>query len=178
MGHAVDEAIRAIKAIQHTRGDRNNTVNDKCFAIGGWLDEAGVTVDEVAPALEAAAVAATQPRSMVRRSLEDGRRNPRPLPPDEPSSASTSAPRVSPRAPSSPPQAEAADQTADVRAALQAVIDGENRRARREGLADLFRSEHLAGFHEHEDLLGRISPQKTVDRLRSASKKAAKAAAA
>jgi putative DNA primase/helicase len=67
-----------------TEGSRNDTVNTHCYSIGGYLDAAGVTVDEVAPMLELAAAAAEQPVEMVRRVLADGRRDGRPMPPDGP----------------------------------------------------------------------------------------------
>ncbi|MEO0604822.1 MAG: bifunctional DNA primase/polymerase, partial [Myxococcota bacterium] len=76
----VREAVQAITAA--VKGTRQTTCNDKCFALGGFLDEAGVSVDQVAPELEAAARAAGQNPEVVRRALEKGRQAPRPLPPD------------------------------------------------------------------------------------------------
>lgn len=64
------------------QGTRNETVNRECFSVGGWLDGLGGTVDQVAPALEEAAVAAEQPPTMVRRCLEDGRAQARGRPPE------------------------------------------------------------------------------------------------
>ena len=75
-------AIERIRAAPE--GSRNDTVVRECFSLGGFLDAADVAVDEIAPELEAAAVAADQPKEAVRRSLEDGRAKPRPLPDHDP----------------------------------------------------------------------------------------------
>lgn len=64
-------------------GTRNDTANRECYTLGGYLDAAGVSVDEIAGLLEAATSDADQPTELVRRSLEDGRADSRPLPPDE-----------------------------------------------------------------------------------------------
>jgi hypothetical protein len=64
-------------------GNRNETANRECYGVGGWLDGLGGTVDQVAPALEAAAVTAGQDPHLVRRALEDGRAASRGRPPDE-----------------------------------------------------------------------------------------------
>jgi hypothetical protein len=63
-------------------GTRNDTLNRECFGVGGWIDGLGGTVDQVAPALEAAAVAAAQPPATVRRVLEQGRAAARGRPPE------------------------------------------------------------------------------------------------
>lgn len=63
-------------------GQRNETLNRECFSVGGWLDGLGGTVDQVAPALEAAAVTADQAPATVRRVLEAGRVASRGRPPD------------------------------------------------------------------------------------------------
>jgi hypothetical protein len=54
-------------------GTRNETVNRECFSVGGWLDWGGLSIDDVAPALERAAVAAEQNPEVVRRALAEGR---------------------------------------------------------------------------------------------------------
>jgi hypothetical protein len=64
-------------------GQRNDAVNAICFSVGGFLDAGGVSLDEASAELEPAAVDAEQPRSLVRRALEDGRRHRRELPPDQ-----------------------------------------------------------------------------------------------
>jgi hypothetical protein len=89
-------------------GTRQTTCNDKCFALGGFLDEARVSVDEIAPELEAAARAAGQNPEVVRRALEKGRQSPRPLPPDEeyPGRGGGSSPPTAdaPNTPARPPR--------------------------------------------------------------------------
>lgn len=64
-------------------GTRNDTVNREAYNVGGYLDAAGMTADEVAPLLEAAAASSDQPAVMVRRAIEDGRQESRVLPPDD-----------------------------------------------------------------------------------------------
>jgi len=65
-------------------GARNDTVNRECYSLGGFLDSAGLTVDDIAPELEAAARDAEQDPRQVRRQVEDGRAVPRQLPQDTP----------------------------------------------------------------------------------------------
>jgi hypothetical protein len=65
-------------------GDRNNEVVKSCYSIGGFLEAAGMTADDVAEQLEAACEIAEQPIAAVRRSLEAGAACPRELPEDRP----------------------------------------------------------------------------------------------
>jgi hypothetical protein len=72
-------------------GTRNDTVRDEAYNLGGYLDDTGVSVDDVAAVLEPAAVAAGQPQEMVRRCLEDGRAAPREVPLDDDTPCTVSA---------------------------------------------------------------------------------------
>lgn len=69
----VKAAIDAITSVQ-PRGRRRAILHACCYALGQSLDAAGVSVDKVAPELEAAARAAGQDPEIIRGALEAGRR--------------------------------------------------------------------------------------------------------
>lgn len=88
-------------------GTRNQTVNDECFNVGGYLASGKATVDDVASILEEAAAQADQPLDMVRRVLGEGRNKPKDLPPDRPQERQQ-GPRVEPQ-----PEQDWADEVTD-----------------------------------------------------------------
>lgn len=74
---AAAERIRAAP-----EGERNDTVNRECYAVGGFLRAAGLLPEDVEAELLAAAETADQPAETASRALRDGYDAPRPLPPD------------------------------------------------------------------------------------------------
>lgn len=105
-----------------SQGTRNDTANRECYSVGGFLDAAGLSVDEVAPLLEAAVVAAEQPAALARRALEEGRKSSRALPPSEPLVARPQ-PRIAPPAPAAP-QAVVPAEPSDTGPAYMRTEDG------------------------------------------------------
>ncbi|MEM6931287.1 MAG: bifunctional DNA primase/polymerase, partial [Myxococcota bacterium] len=166
-----DGMLRHVLTLIETavKGERNTVVNEKCYELGGFVDDAGVDPEAILPALEAASVAAEQPRDLPRRALEAGRAKPRKLSelPDE-------RPQSGPQVSTPNPTAEPPDDGHLVREALEGALDLEDREERKAAVLALHRSPHLPRFHAQEDLLGAITPLALGDRLRSASKAAAK----
>lgn len=72
----------AVRIAGTPEGSRNHTVNAECYRLGGYAAWLGMSLDELRPDLEAAAVAADQSPTMVLRSLTAGADHPIELPAD------------------------------------------------------------------------------------------------